>query len=157
MANFETFRWNFSSSINLLFLKSEGLVTIFQDSSINFKRSITFFFFCRYVFWPDFKTKTEEIAQGPFSWFYTFVGFTGVGIFSLIVSHCLLAYGAYKENHKFLKKWLITNVIVFTVLLVFVLALLFTGFHLLKVNESQFTWILVLAGTKCQFDEVLTI
>ena len=36
--------------------------------------------------------------------------------------------------------------IVFTVLLVFVLALLFTGFHLLKVNESQFIWILVIAG-----------
>ena len=87
--------------------------------------------------------------QGPFSWFYTFVGFTGVGIFSLIVSHCLLAYGAYQENHKFLKKWLITNVIVFTVLLVFVLALLFTGFHLLKVNEIQFTWILVVAGLIC--------
>ena len=87
--------------------------------------------------------------QGPFSWFYTFVGFTGVGVISLIISHCLLAYGAYKENHKFLKKWLITNVIVFTVLLVFVLALLFTGFHLLKVNESQFIWILVIAGLIC--------
>ena len=92
----------------------------------------------RYLFWADFKDKVDEIKENSFSWFHSFLGFTGAGIVSSILSHCFLVYGAYRDDPKYLKKWMITNGIIYAVLLILVLGILFTGYFKMYLTKTQF-------------------
>ena len=65
------------------------------------------------------------------------------------MSHLYLLYGAYKNEHKFLKKWLIANGILFTVLLILIVSLLFTGFYKLNLNQMEFIYALIIAAIIC--------
>ena len=115
----------------------------------NFK--IPFLYF-RYLFWTDFKDKVDEIKENSFTWFHTFLGFTGAGIVSSILSHCFLVYGAYRDDPKYLKKWMITNGIIYVVLLILVLGILFTGYFRMYLTKTQFisalSAISVIAGVR---------
>ena len=131
--------------------KQYDILSCFQSISLSFLvfSYQNLFENFRYFLWDDLKAKIDELTEGPLAWFYAFVGFTGVGIFGLIVSHLYLLYGAYKNEHKFLKKWLIANGILFTVLLILIVSLLFTGFFKLNLNQLEFIYALIITAIIC--------
>ena len=49
-----------------------------------------------------------------------------------------MVYGAYRDDPKYLKKWMITNGIIYVVLLILVLGILFTGYFRMYLTQTQF-------------------